>query len=64
MLFWTIIMLVASEVRLMVRDIKEEMGPDDDTPNELTREELSFVVSSRLLNIVPKIIEAILKSKK
>ena len=59
MLFWKIIMLTAKEVRLMVLDIKKEMGPDDDTPNELTQEELSFVVSTRLLNLVPKIIKEI-----
>ena len=57
MMFWNIIMIVAKEVRLMVLDIKKEMGPEDDTPNELTEDELSFIVSTRLLNLVPKIIK-------
>tara|TARA_Y100000593_G_C4323788_1_gene345536 strand:+ start:23136 stop:23333 length:198 start_codon:yes stop_codon:yes gene_type:complete len=65
MLFWKIIMIVAKELKLMVRDLKKEGGPlDEDTPNELTQEEISFVVSERLLNLVPKIIELILPIKK
>ncbi len=58
-------MIVAKELKLMVRDLKKEGGPlDEDTPNELTQEEISFVVSERLLNLVPKIIELILPIKK
>ena len=65
MLFWQIIMVVAKELKLMVRDLKKEGGPlDEDSPNELTQEEISFVVSERLLNLVPKIIGLVIPVKK
>ena len=62
MLFWQILIVVSKELKLMVRDLKREGGPlDSDSPNELTKEEISFVVSERLLNLVPKIIELVTK---
>ncbi len=64
MLFWTIIMIISKEIRLMVKDIKKESGPlDIDSPNELTNEELHFIISDRLLNLVPKIAAAVIQSK-
>ena len=48
----------------MVKDIKKESGPlDIDSPNELTNEELHFIISDRLLNLVPKIAAAVIQSK-
>ena len=62
MLFWQIIMVVAKEMKLMIRELRKEGGHlDQDSPNQLTEEEISFVVSERLLNLVPKIIELIKK---
>mgnify|MGYP003142811831 CR=1 FL=1 len=57
-------MIISKEIRLMVKDIKKESGPlDIDSPNELTNEELHFIISDRLLNLVPKIAAAVIQSK-
>ena len=62
MLGWRITMIVVAEMRLLVRDIKKEKSLDDvDSPGVLTSDELSFIISERLLNLTPKIMKEIVK---
>ena len=64
MLFLSIVMVLVTEIKEMVIELKKEGGPlDDDSPNELTREEISFVITKHLLAMAPKII-AIVSPKK
>jgi hypothetical protein len=62
MLGWRITMIVVAELRLLVRDLKKEKSlEDEDSPGVLTRDELSFVISERLLNLTPKIMREVMK---
>ena len=55
-------MIVVAELRLLVRDLKKEKSlEDEDSPGVLTRDELSFVISERLLNLTPKIMREVMK---
>ena len=63
MLFWKITLISIREIRALVEDLKDEKSAKDkDSPGELTGEEIAFVVTERLLQLVPKII-GIVKSK-
>ena len=63
MLFWKITLISIREIRALVEDLKDEKSAKDkDSPNELTGEEIAFVVTERLLQLVPKII-GIVKAK-
>jgi hypothetical protein len=65
MLGWKITMIVVAEMRLLVRAIKKEKSMhDEDSPGVLTRDELSFIISERLLNLTPKIMREVMSHNK
>lgn len=63
MLYWKITLIAVREIKILVEELKREKSQKDkDSPGELTAEEVAFVVTERLLQLVPKII-AIVQAK-
>ena len=63
MLFWKITLVAIGEIKGLVEDLqKEKSNKDLDSPGKLTGDEIAYVCSTRLMNLIPKII-GIVKDK-
>ena len=65
MLWIKIVKLLMKHVKIMVVEMKKERSSSDpDSPNVLTKEEISMVVINQLLEAVPEVTELLSKKRR